>query len=186
MKNLKESTNKPSNNKVVEYYDYSFFDVYDHIESWKKRIHPSINKIKDQLQECKTISHQTSGANILKASNISSEQIIKNSDDVITNSRRYLLNIDKYLEIGANNNLLSDVFHQSPAGDEDITTNNELYLESDKYNIMQHRNEDTKDNMLPLIDEKTQETLLVPSNAYLETKNPTNEDELDVKTYFKW
>jgi len=51
---------------------------------------------------------------------------------------------------------------------------------------MQNRNEDTKDNMLPLIDDKTQVTLLFPSYAYLKTKNPTNEDEFDVKTYFKW
>jgi len=36
-----------------------------------------------------------------------------------------------YLEIGASNNFFSDVFHQSPAGNEDITTNNKLYLESD-------------------------------------------------------
>jgi len=51
---------------------------------------------------------------------------------------------------------------------------------------MQSRNGATKDNnMLPLINEKIQQTLLVPSNAYLETENITNEDEFEVKTYFK-
>lgn len=188
---LKESDNKPSNDEVAEFStnDYSFFDVYDHIESWKKRIHPSMNKIEDLLQEFKTISQQTSAANILKVPNVLPEQTIKNSnDDVITNSHRYLSNIDKYLEIGASNNLFSDVFHQSPGGgdDDNITINDKLRSEPDKNNIMQSRNGATKDNnMLPLIDEKTQQTLLVPSNTYLETENVTNEDEFEVKTYFK-
>jgi len=186
MEKLKESDNNPSNDEEVEVSpnDYSFFDVYDHIESWKKRIHPSLNKIGDLVQELKTMSQQTSTANILKVSNVLSEQTIKNSDDdVITNSHRYLSNIDKYLEIGASNDLLADVFHQSPAGDNDI---NELRSESDKYNIMRDKDGDTKDNMLPLIEEKTQLTLLVPSNTYLETENQINEDEFEVKTYFKW
>jgi len=191
MEKLKESANKPSNDEVAECSsnDYSFFDVYDHIESWKKRIHPSMNKIEDLLQEFKTISHQTSAANILKVPNVLSGQTTKNSDDdVITNSHRYLSNIDKYFEIGASNTLLSDVFHRSPAGDDDnITVNNELHSEPDKNDIMQSRNGATKDNnMLPLINEKTQQTLLVPSNTYLETENVTNEDEFEVKTYFKW
>lgn len=190
MEKLKESANKSSNDEEAEcsLNDYSFFDVYDHIESWKKRINPSINKIEDLLQEFKTISHQTSAANILKVPNVLSEQTNKKSDDdVITNSHRYLSNIDKYLEIGASNTLLSDVFHRSPTGDEyNITINNELHSEPDKNNIMQSRNGDTKDNnMLPLINEKIQQTLLVPSNAYLETENVTNEDEFEVKTYFK-
>lgn len=50
---------------------------------------------------------------------------------------------------------------------------------------MQNRNGATKDdNILPLINEKIQQTLLVPSNTYLETENVTNKDEFEVKTYF--
>jgi len=167
--------------------DYTFFDVYDHIESWKKRIHPMMNKIEDLVEEFKIISQRSSSADILKGSNVLKEQTIKNSnDDVVSNSNRYLSNIDKYIEIGESHNLLSEVFHQSPAGHDSIKISDaNLDSESDKFNIHDEI-ADAKENILPLIDEeKTQRTLLVPTSAYLETENQTNVDEFEVNTYFK-
>ena len=94
----KVEESEPSNKEVIDVSsnDYTFFDVYDHIESWKKRINPMMNKIEDLVEELKTISQRTSSADILKVSNEMKVQRIKNSnDDVVSNSNRYLSNIDK-------------------------------------------------------------------------------------------
>lgn len=183
----KVEESESSNEKVsdVSSKDYTFFDVFDHIESWKKRMHPMMNEIENLVEEFKTIGERRSSADVLKVSNVLKEQTIKNSnDDVVSNSNRYLSNIDKYIEIGESHNLLSEVFHQSPAGHDGIKIS-DATLDSDKFNI-QDEIEDAKENILPLIDEeKTQRTLLVPTNAYLETENQTNVDEFEVNTYFK-
>jgi len=185
----KVEESEPSNKKVIDVSsnDYTFFDVYDHIESWKKRIHPMMNQIEGLVEEFKTISQRVSSADILKVSNVFKEQTIKNSnDDVIVNSNRFLSNIDKYIEIGESHNFLSKVFHQSSTDHDGIIISDaNLHSESDKFNI-QDEFEDAKEKILPLIDEKkTQRTLLVPTDAYLETENQTNVDEFEVNTYFK-
>lgn len=92
----KVEESEPSNKEDIDVpsNDYTFFDVYDHIESWKKRMHPMMNKIEDLVEEFKTISQRTSSADILKVSTMIKEQTIKNSnDDVVSNSNRYLSNI---------------------------------------------------------------------------------------------
>ncbi|CAI6366896.1 unnamed protein product [Macrosiphum euphorbiae] len=86
----------PSNKEDIDVSsnDYIFFDVYDQIESWKKRMYPMMNKIEDLVDEFKTISQRTSSAYILKVSNVMKGKTIKNSiDDVVSNSNRYLSNI---------------------------------------------------------------------------------------------
>ncbi|CAI6364954.1 unnamed protein product [Macrosiphum euphorbiae] len=183
---VEESEQSNKEDIDVSSNDHTFFDVYDHIESWKKRMHPMMNKIEDLVEELKTISQRTSSADILKVSNLMKEQTIKNSnDDVVSNSNRYLSNIDKYIEISESHNLISEVFHQSPAGHDGIKiSETNLDSESDKLNIHDEIG-NAKENILPLIDEeKTQKTLLVPTNAYLETENQTNVDEFEVNTYY--
>jgi len=184
----KSEETEPPIKKVVDISsnDYTFFDVYDHIESWKKRISPMMNKIDNLVEEFKTISQRTSSTNILKVSN-ELEHKTKNSNvDFTLNSDRYLSNIDKYIEIGESHNLLSEVFHQSTAGHDGLKANGAvLHSKSDKFNVQDKIGNETK-KVLPLIidEEKTQQ--LVPTNEYLETENITNVDEFEVKTYFKW
>lgn len=43
----------PRSDPVDEYY-VTFFDVYDHIERWKKRLRPMMSKIEDLAQACKS------------------------------------------------------------------------------------------------------------------------------------
>lgn len=43
----------PKSGPVDEYY-VTFFDVFDHIERWKKRLRPMMNKIEDLANACKS------------------------------------------------------------------------------------------------------------------------------------
>jgi len=137
--------------------DRTFFDVYDHIEDWKKRIQPAMNKIDDLVQECKIIVQQTSIENKLNDveepnSNVPFEQIIKNNDITLSN-------IDKYIESGES-------------------------VHPDLYNLqLTNKNEDTKEKPFQ-IKVENRKTLLIPSNSYLESGYTTNIDDLEVKTYF--
>lgn len=181
----KAKESKPSI-KEVSSNDYTFFDVYDHIESWKKRISPMMNRIENLVEEFKTNRQRTSNADVLKVSNVLVEQKTKSSsDDIISNSNRYLSNIDKYIKIGESRNFLPEFFHQLPAGHDSFKQSDAiLHSKSDKFNI-QDKIGNSKEKMLPLIyEEKTQQ--LVPTNAYLATENITDVDEFEVKTYFKW
>lgn len=167
--------------------DYTFFDVYDHIESWKQRIRPTMSKIEDITQKCKAIVQRTSKANVTlevdkHRPKTALEQTFENYD-VTTSSSRYLSNIDKYIEIDESRDLLSKTVHlQSQTVDNGINKN--LNNTDNNNKRISNENRDTKEVQLPLIGVKSRHTLLVPSNAYLDSKFKSNESNLDVKTYF--
>ncbi|VVC37434.1 Hypothetical protein CINCED_3A003507 [Cinara cedri] len=171
--------------KVVN--DYTFFDVYDHIEGWKNRILPMLNQIENINQEYKTIGPQDATADNLKVH----EEPIPNSlikeavenDDIITDSFRFLSNIDKYMGAG----VLSPKFHSKVIETDQLKTsydeikNSDGVLQSDKISKLQIP---IKHGRVTTKYLSSQRTLLIPSNTYLPISNETNVDELEVKTYF--
>lgn len=169
--------------------DYTFFDVYDHIESWKKRIQPTMNIIEDLAHEYKTIIQQTTTADNLEKpiSDVQLEHTIK-SDDLMTDSSRYLSNIDKYIETRENRQMISNNnFHQAQSGDTYNNANNSPLLHSTKFNDIQIPNENIcpKKIFTPQKYATNRRTLLIPSDTYKETENENNnQDGLEVKTYF--
>lgn len=167
--------------------DYTFFDVYDHIESWKKRLQPAMNIIDDLAHKYKTIVRQTvTTADDLKEpiSNVSVEETIKN-DNVMTDSLDYLSNIDKYIETHENREfILNNKLHHMQNSD-DYNIENDTFLHSIKYSDMQILNENISAEVLTAQTEvSNRRTLLIPSDTYLEIENKINNDELEVKTYF--
>lgn len=181
-----EPVNEEENNFAKE---YTFFDAYDHIEGWKKRMQPMLNTIEVLAHECKMVSQKTlcsDNLDIVKESisNVSLVQTIKNND-ITKNSTRYLSNIDKYMETGnGHKSLSSKVSHQSQTSDISIS-DNEVSLVVDEKIKMLDENGDSKKELITQKNEEVQRMLLVPSKAYLEDGYETNmEDELEVKTYF--
>lgn len=194
-KRAAESDDKsaPANEKAqadIAETDYTFFDVYDHIESWKQRMRPTVSKIEDITQECTAIVRQTSTADDTseidkRMSKITLEQTFGNYD-VVINSSRYLSNIDKYIEIRESRNFRSKIVQlQSQNGNNSI---DESLILTDQYytqHVLDESSKDTKGVQMPQIDVENQGTLLVPSNAYLKTGLKSNDyNILDVKTYF--
>lgn len=167
--------------------DHTFFDVYDHIESWRKRIEPMINIIDDVSQECKTIIQQASnGDNTSNVSEKPPSVSLKQSfkiDNITTSSSRYLSNIDKYIETNKIQGFLSEILYR-PQGDISIKKS-DISLNSNKYDLLRsYDNEDTHKVISSITDEEIQQSLLIPSSEYKETEDKTNDDELEVKTYF--
>lgn len=87
--------------------EHTVFDVYDHIESWKKRIQPIIDTINDVSQEYETIIQQTSTKNMLKLKeetpSVLSEETFKNdnipSKYVFINIYQTLISILKLVKL---------------------------------------------------------------------------------------
>lgn len=169
--------------------EQTFFDVYDHIESWRKRIEPIINIIDDVSQEYKMIIQQASNGDNMsnvsdKTPSISLKQSYK-SDNVTNSSSRYLSNIDKYIETSKIQGFLSDILNK-PQEDIDIKKS-DISLNSNKCDSP--KPDDIEDSTNKVISSITDEeihhqSLLIPSTAYKEIEDNTNNDELEVKTYF--
>lgn len=168
--------------------EYTFFDVYDHIESWKRRIRPKVSKIECIAQEYKAIVRQTSAATDTlevdkRVPETTLEQTFENYD-VTTSSSRYLSNIDKYIEIGENRDLLSKIVHSQSQTENNGTYKSLSHTDENHEQNIAHENKGTKEVQLPLIDVASRRTLLVPSTSYLQSGLKSNDGKLDVKTYF--
>lgn len=181
-----KEVNKEDNNFGKE---HTFFDAYDHIEGWKKRMQPMFNIIEDLAQECKMMSQKTLYEDNLdvrreSTSNISLVQTIRNND-ITKNSSRYLSNIDKYIETTNSHKLISKISHQLQTSNISISDNKASLLIDEKNTKMLDEDGDSKKVLTSPKSEDIQRILLVPSKAYLEAGYKTNvQDELQVKTYF--
>lgn len=166
--------------------DYTFFDVYDHIESWKKRLQPTMSIIDDLAHKYKKLIQQTTTTtDDLKEpiSTVPLEKTIKN-ENVMTDSLDYLLNIDKYIETCENRKfILNNDFHHLQTGD-DCSVEKDTFLHSIKYNDTRIENKCTKEVFTAQTGAINRRTLLIPSDTYLGIENKISTDELEVKTYF--
>lgn len=168
--------------------DYTIFDFYDHVEDWKKRIHPTIRKIDDITRKCnKIIQRPTSIHDVpikdnKSISNDSLKQTIKNND--VTSSAHYLSNIDKYIDTtGESHTFLSKAVHYSKTDDDGVENDN-TFLKGYDTQVIENKGED-KIISSPEVSIENNRTLLTPSEAFLKTGYIRNaHDELKVKTYF--
>lgn len=67
---------------------------------------------------------------------------------------------------------------------DDKIKNSDLCLDSNKYDSEMFNANEDKNEVISLIYEENEQSLLTPSSAYLETEYKSIDDEIDVKTYF--
>lgn len=182
-----EDTEHTANGEEV-LNDYTFLDVYHHIENWKKRMLPMINTIEDLARESKMIVQTSAAAeDVLKSKrsifSVPLKQKKKN-EGVITNSSHYSLNIGKYIKTEERN--FSKMFHQPAATGDDVINTNDAFLPSNNYSKQIPDKSGGVKTVLTLspTHDKNPGTLLTPSSAYLEVRPRSAVDELEVKTYF--
>uniref|UniRef100_A0A2S2QL27 Uncharacterized protein n=1 Tax=Sipha flava TaxID=143950 RepID=A0A2S2QL27_9HEMI len=163
--------------------DCKFLNFYDHIDYWKKRMLPMINKIEDLAQESKMIAQTlTTVGDVLK----SKESTFNVPLEQKKNEARYSSNIGKYIETGEHQVHLSKTFNRQAATDDDVTNTNNPFVLFDKYYKQIPDKFGDVETMLTLspTHEKNPRTLLTPSSAYLKVRPTSVVDELEVKTYF--
>lgn len=167
--------------------DYTLFDVYDHIENLKKQMQPMISKMDDLAREYKEIVQPTTldFPNVKKSnSNVFLRQMIKNNDDIINGSARYLSNINKYIETASESHTFQPKdSHHSQTDDDNTHVSNWLLNINKNNKYILNDNDGPKKITSFHGDSENQKTLLTPSNVYLETEYKKNEDELKVQTY---
>lgn len=177
--------------------DYTVFDVYDHIESWRTRMRPTMITIEDIARESKNVMRASNAAaddasrTKRPTSSGSLEQTMRDKNVVVANSSRYLSNIDKYINSGERHARLSKIFQQVlPARDDDVIDPSDAaaHLHSDERNDGkipdEHKRVTTIITELSATSQQNRRTLLTPSSAYLELRpKSVVDDDKEVRTY---